>query len=276
MISIITAVHNQLSVNRLFIDSLKKNTHNPYELIIIDNNSTDGSRELFEEAGAVMICNSANYSYPYCQNQGIAKAKYDVLAFFNNDIMLSKDWDVHLINRLGVDGYDVLSFSSNDRGANRKETKLLAFRWKWIKYPVRALFGASKFALKLMFKLMYCRWNTFCASKLKKYGYEMREGFSGSVIAMTRRGLDKVGLWDESMQGADFDLYARCKKRNLEHGDLQPLSIISGVYLHHFGRLTVKSKKKPVQFADVHNLRSFESKWGKEWCARFRQDLKQE
>ena len=132
MISIITAIHNQRSMNELFVESLKKNTHNTYELIIIDNCSTDGSREMFERVGATIIHNEQNYSYPYCQNQGIAKAKYDILAFFNNDIMLSKDWDIHLLNVLGKNGYDVVSFATNDRALTRKETKRLTFRWKLI------------------------------------------------------------------------------------------------------------------------------------------------
>ncbi len=262
MISIITAIHNQLAMNEIFIDSLRKNTSNPYELIIIDNNSTDGSRELFEKAGAIVIHNDANYSYPYCQNQGIERAKYDVLAFFNNDIMLSKDWDVHLLKVLGKDNYDVVSFASNDRGANLRETKSSEFRWKWIKYPVLTLFGVSKFSLKLMFKLMYGSWDKYCAKKLRQHGYAMGEGFSGSVIAMNRRAIEKVGLWDESMQGADFDLYGRTKLRNMKYGDIQPLSIIAGVYQHHFGRLTAKSRKKPVQFSDAHVLRPFDEKWG--------------
>lgn len=42
MISIVTAVHNQIGMNRLFYETLKRNTRNVYELIIIDNNSTDG------------------------------------------------------------------------------------------------------------------------------------------------------------------------------------------------------------------------------------------
>jgi glycosyltransferase involved in cell wall biosynthesis len=273
MISIITAIHNQLTVNKLFVDSLKKNTRNPYELIIIDNNSTDGSREFFEKMGAIVIHNAANYSYPYCQNQGIARAKYDALAFFNNDIILSKDWDVHLLHVLGKDGYDAVSFASNDRGILRKEEKALKRRWKWIKYPILTLLGVSKFSLKLMLWLMYGNWDKFCAKKFEQYGYTMSLGVSGSVVAMTRRGIEKVGLWDESMQGADFDLFARCKKRHLEHGDIQPLSIISGVYLHHFVRLTLKSKRKPVQFADAHKLRSLEEKWGKEWCEKIYKDL---
>ncbi len=260
-------------MNKLFIDSLKKNTRNPYELIIIDNNSTDGSREFFEKEGAVVIHNTGNYSYPYCQNQGIARAKYDALAFFNNDIILSKDWDVHLLHVLGKDGYDAVSFASNDRGIDRREEKKLKKRWKWIKYPILTLFGVSDFSLKLMLRLMYGSWDKFCAKKFAQYGYTMSRGVSGAVVAMTRRGIDKVGLWDESMQGADFDLYGRCKKRHEEQGDVQLLSIISGVYLHHFVRLTLKSHRNRVQFADADKLRPFEEKWGKEWCEKIYKDL---
>ena len=41
MISIITAVHNQLAMNKLFVESLHKYSTMPFELIIIDNASSD-------------------------------------------------------------------------------------------------------------------------------------------------------------------------------------------------------------------------------------------
>ncbi|MBM4334137.1 MAG: glycosyltransferase family 2 protein [Deltaproteobacteria bacterium] len=46
MISIITPVHNCLSHNEIYLESLKKHTYSPFELIVIDNCSTDGSYEL--------------------------------------------------------------------------------------------------------------------------------------------------------------------------------------------------------------------------------------
>ena len=93
MISIVTSVHNQLDMNKLFYETLKINSSLPFELIVIDNNSDDGSREFFKEKADVLITNSANYSYPHCQNQEIAVAKFEYLAFFNNDILVPKDWD---------------------------------------------------------------------------------------------------------------------------------------------------------------------------------------
>jgi GT2 family glycosyltransferase len=275
MISIITAIYNQLEMNKLFLHALRKYTHHPYELIIIDNNSTDGSREFFENNGATVIHNHDNYSYPYCQNQGIRKASYDVLCFLNNDNILSPNWDAHLLNVIGKNNYEVVSFASNDRGINRHETITKDRKWKRIKYPFVTMLGISKFSLRLMFKLMYPEWEKHTKKIMDKYGYQLSEGFSGSAIAMTTKGIEKVGLWDERIQGADFDMYARTKQRNEQVGDIQPLSIISGLYIHHYGRITMKSKQKPPQFADIKNLISWQDKWGVNACEKFMEALKQ-
>jgi len=93
MISIITAIHNGLAINKFYEASLKKYTVNPFELIIIDNASKDGSAEFFENAGYKVVRNQQNYSYPYCQNQGTKIAKGEYLFFLNNDIVVAPCWD---------------------------------------------------------------------------------------------------------------------------------------------------------------------------------------
>jgi GT2 family glycosyltransferase len=275
MISIITAIHNQIEMNELFLRSLKKYTHHPYELIIIDNHSTDRSRELFEHNGAIVIYNDGNYSYPYCQNQGIKKASGDVLVFLNNDVVVSPEWDIHLLNVIGKNNYDAVSFTSNDRGANAYETKITDRRWKRIKYTLCTLCGHSKRSFQIMFRLMYPNWERYTKKVLEKYAYQLHNGFSGAAIAMTTKGIEKIGGWDERIQSADFDLYARTCQRHKEKGDIQPLSIIAGVYLHHYGRITSKAEQKPPQFVDAANLISMEEKWGAETYNEILKSLKQ-
>ena len=43
MLSIIVAVHNQLGHNQLFLEGIQRYTTGPYEVIVIDNHSSDGS-----------------------------------------------------------------------------------------------------------------------------------------------------------------------------------------------------------------------------------------
>ncbi len=260
MISIITSVYNQLGMNQLFVEYLRQHTHYPFELIIIDNNSTDGSRAFFKEHADIVIANDTNYSYPYCQNQGIRAAKYDILAFLNNDILVSPDWDKRVLEVMEAHGLEIASVATNDHLENRYEQKKLNRRWKRIKYPVKAVLGTSKGSLKVMAKLMYGDFAKFCQRRFQQFGYGIKEGFSGSSIIMKRSALDKVGLWDERIQAADFDLYLRSKDRSLLQGDIKPMMLATGVYIHHYQRLTAKAKYP--RFADADNLISLQQKWG--------------
>jgi GT2 family glycosyltransferase len=270
MISIITAIYNQIDMNRLFWDYLLKYTDNPFELIIIDNISTDGSREFFQSLPkdkVKVIENDANYSYPYCQNRGIAHAQYDVLIFLNNDVLVSNHWDTRLLEVLGKNKREVLSFASNDRIFNKIKTQKMIRHWKRIKYPFIYLLGQRLFSLKLMVKLCYGNWEQYTSKIFKQYGYSFTMGCSGSAIAMTRKAIEILGMWDISQQSADFDLFYRSCLRSETIGDIEPLSIVNGIFIHHYRRLTVYSKHPP--FKDEDNLRSIESKWTKEQINRW-------
>lgn len=263
MISIITAIYNQYEMNKLFLESIEKYTLNRYELIIIDNGSTDGSQKLFKNHGAIIIQNDANYSYPYCQNQGIKLARYDIFAFFNNDIIVSPDWDTELIKSMKKNKLDVCGFGCNDTmEKDYEDIHSIKRRWKLVKNPIHALFGCRSFALQYMIKFMYSDWEKWTNKWAQKYKDEIREGLSGSCVICTRKAIEIIGMWDERLQSADFDIYLKTKKRNIEVGDMRPASNIMGIYIHHFGRLTMK-KKHPV-FFDRENIIEIYQKWGDE------------
>ncbi len=261
MISIITSVHNQLDMNKLFYESLKKNTSLPFELIVIDNNSSDGSREFFKENADLLIANNENYSYPHCQNQGIAVAKFEYLAFFNNDIIVSENWDKKILKIMEDKKVEVISFATNDHLESKKAQQRIHKKWKRIKYFIRAISGTSVKALKQMVKLMYKDFDEFCNQRYENFKDSLIEGFSGSCILIKKPALEKIGNWDERMQVADFDLFFRVKERSINYGDIKPVQLALGVYIHHFQRLTLRSKNVPA-FADQKNIISLEEKWG--------------
>lgn len=214
MISIITSVHNQLAMNKLFYETLKQNSFLPFELIAIDNNSTDGSREFLKDSADIFIPNNGNYSYPHCQNQGIAVAKHDYLAFFNNDILVSKDWDKKILQIMNDQKIDVISFATNDHLENKKIQRRLHKRWKKIKFFISALSGIGEKSLERMVNLMYGNFDKFCEERYREFKDSVIEGFSGSCILIKKSALDKIGLWDERMQVADFDLFFRVRESN--------------------------------------------------------------
>ena len=260
-ISIITAIHNGLGFNRIYLNSLKENTVNDYELIIIDNISTDGSAEMFEQNDAIVIRNSKNYSYPYTQNQGIKIATGNYIFFLNNDLVLCPMWDKILIDAAIKNSVDIISAKGIENMGNIKQTRAYDHKWKRIKYPL-LIFGTGERNLKMMHKIMYSNWKKFCGKQFQEYGLQTIEGIVGNNVMMTRKAIEKVGLWDEAIQSADFDLFMRTKKRSLEYGDIKPCHIALGAYVHHYIRMTSKyAQRKPLPFADIENLKSLKQKW---------------
>lgn len=259
MISIITAVHNQLAANTLFLESIRQYTQNRYELIVIDNASSDGSGDYFEKNGAMVIRNNYNYSYPHCQNQGIATAQYDILAFLNNDIIVSTNWDQRLIDSMGKNGLDVITCCGIENLESPAQTRRFKRKWKMIKYPL-GIFGFNRISLKFMHKTMYGNWDKFVEKRYRKFRHQIKEGFVGNTVMMRRSVIERIGLWDERILGADFDLYLRTKKRHLDRGDIRPAHIALDVFNHHYIRLTLKSQYPRYKDADI--LIPLEEKWG--------------
>ncbi len=73
--SIVIVTHNQLEYTRQCLDSVRRLTDEPYELIVVDNGSTDGTVEYLRAMpGVRLIVNDGNRGFPAAANQGIAAA----------------------------------------------------------------------------------------------------------------------------------------------------------------------------------------------------------
>ncbi len=264
-LSIVTAVHNQLPMNRIYVDELRRRTDMPYELIVVDNASTDGSREFFASQGAVVIANDGNYSYPRCQNQGLAMATGDVVAFLNNDLYLPDHWDTRLLATMQAHGLDVACGCGAENAGDRAVTRRLHRRWhrvKGVNLVLARLTGLSEANLRRMVRWMYGDWERFSEQWRRDHAGQVSEGFIGACVVQTRRAIDLLGPWDERIQAADYDLYLRARKRHMEKGDIRPCHVALDVYIHHFMKLTMKSRRPA--FADQANLIPLAQKWGEE------------
>ncbi len=81
------------------IESIRKFTRD-YELLVIDNGSTDGSIEELGELDpdARIIRNHTNLGFAKANNIGMSEAKGKYVALLNPDVVVTKDWLEKLIN----------------------------------------------------------------------------------------------------------------------------------------------------------------------------------
>jgi GT2 family glycosyltransferase len=93
--SIIVPCWNQLEFSRQCIAALVRHTRPPWELIIIDNGSTDGTGAYLsgvQDAAAVpvtVIANTTNRGFPTAMNQGLQQARGEYLVLLNNDVVVT-------------------------------------------------------------------------------------------------------------------------------------------------------------------------------------------
>lgn len=117
IVSIIVLTYNNLEFTYQCVANILKHTDLPYELIIVDNNSQDGTREFLRRLHNVtMVYNDVNVGFSKGCNQGAARAKGKYLIFLNNDAVVTKGWVRPLVktveekNNCGAVGGKILSF----------------------------------------------------------------------------------------------------------------------------------------------------------------------
>jgi glycosyltransferase involved in cell wall biosynthesis/Tfp pilus assembly protein PilF len=99
--SIIIPVFNNFSLTRQCLESISENTDAPHEIIVVDNGSSDGTRDyllrLEAEGGVRVISNRTNLGFARASNQGAQAARGDYLVFLNNDTIVQPGWLQELV-----------------------------------------------------------------------------------------------------------------------------------------------------------------------------------
>lgn len=107
-VSIVMLTYNQLALTKQCLASLESDTNVPYELILVDNNSTDGTKEFLrqycqvsrEKSKTVFIDNEKNLGFASGVNQGLRECTSEYICLLNNDTVLRRGWVDNLIHTL--------------------------------------------------------------------------------------------------------------------------------------------------------------------------------
>lgn len=105
MISIIIPVYNQAKKLRKCLDSIKGQTFDDYEIIIVNDGSTDGVEEAVKPyqktfGGKLSYVSQENAGAPAARNRGARAAKGEYLLFCDADMVLEADALATMLNTL--------------------------------------------------------------------------------------------------------------------------------------------------------------------------------
>ena len=233
-VSVIIVNYNTLELTKNTIDSVIEKTKNlNYEIILVDNSSTDGSVEFFEREykdKIIFIKNNENLGFGRANNKGIEIAKGKYVFLLNSDTLLINNAIKILFDFMeknencGVCGGNL--FDINLRPTNSFNMKMLSYKDEYINSIVNLF-------LKI-FKL-----------KKKSFNYTQIplkvEIIIGADMFIRKNIFSKIGKFDE-----DFFMYHEESElcfRILKNG-YKIYSIPQAEIIHLEGRSSQFKEKK--------------------------------
>lgn len=90
-VSVVIPTYNKAKTLAECVRAVYRQTYQPAEVIVIDDASTDGSREIAAGLPCQLVCLPANRGVSAARNAGAAVATGDVLFFVDSDIALAPD-----------------------------------------------------------------------------------------------------------------------------------------------------------------------------------------
>ena len=97
LVSIIILTFNQLKYTKECVESIRKHTPEPHEIIFVDNGSTDVTgkwlKKLVENnSNYRLIANKKNLGFSKGCNQGIEASTGEYILLLNNDVVVTENW----------------------------------------------------------------------------------------------------------------------------------------------------------------------------------------
>ena len=99
-VSVIVCVYNGERTINDCLASLEQLNYPNYEVIVVNDGSTDGTLQVAESYDYIRLINQENQGLSAARNVGIDAARGEIIAFTDADCVADEDWLTHLVARL--------------------------------------------------------------------------------------------------------------------------------------------------------------------------------
>jgi GT2 family glycosyltransferase/glycosyltransferase involved in cell wall biosynthesis len=242
--SIVILTYNNLDLTRQCLESIFQKTETPeYEIILVDNNSEDGTQAYLktlaaEHANVHLVLNSVNLGFATGNNQGAALATGEYLVFLNNDTVVTQGWLSGLIRHLQDPQVGMVAPVTNSSG---NETRIMV--------DYTSIEDMDAFSSRY-------------TSAHQGEAFEI--GMAAFMcVALRREVFEAIGPLDERFgvgMFEDDDYALRLKEKGYK------ILCVEDVFIHHWGSATF-SRMQATRYWNIfrENLAKFEEKWDVQW-----------
>lgn len=91
-VSLVIPAYNEESYLALCLDAIAAQTVKPYEVLVVDNNSTDATAEIARRYPFVRLLREPRQGVAFARDRGFNAARGDVIGRLDGDTLLATDW----------------------------------------------------------------------------------------------------------------------------------------------------------------------------------------
>jgi len=109
-ISLVIITRNRSKLLKRCLESISRQTTLPNEILIVDNNSTDGTMQTalaFAKKLPIKCLLEKKIGYSFARNFGAKKASGDIIAFTDDDCVADKNWIRQMKKSFSIPGVDL-------------------------------------------------------------------------------------------------------------------------------------------------------------------------
>ncbi len=234
--SIIIPTYNQLNMLAQCIASIIENTDQPYEIIVVDNASADGTAAYLQGLGGLVRFRvlDNNRGFAGAINVGMMMAKGRTILLLNNDTLVTQNWLGNLLVCLNSDeGIGMVGPVTNYISGEQQ-----------INVPYQNVADMPQFARG---------YNLSDASRWRRI-----DRLTGFCLLFRRELFEGIGYFDEgfeigNFEDDDYNIRVRLLGKSLV--------MAQDTFIHHFGSVSMKALGDRFHEINNRNQSYFMEKW---------------